>query len=172
MEPKPKQNKIITLGKVIGVFGVQGWVKVYSHTAKQEDILNYKSWHLLRNGSWSQVAVLAGKRQGKGLIARFENVNDRDAALALNGTVIGIPREDLPELAKDEYYWSDLIGLNVSTLEGLELGTIDYLFETGANDVMVVKGDRERWLPWIMKDVVKSVDLSVGSIVVDWDPDF
>lgn len=169
---EPAQDNVITLGKIIGVFGVQGWVKVYSHTAQQEDILRYKPWYLLKSGAWSQVKVLAGKRQGKGLVARLEHITDRDAALALNGVVIGVPRENLPEPTEDEYYWTDLVGLNVVTIGGHALGTIDYLFETGANDVMVVLGERERWVPWLMGDVVKSVDLVDGKVLIDWDPDF
>ena len=166
------QDKVITLGKIIGVFGVQGWVKVYSHTAQQTDILRYKPWYLLKNGTWSKIKVLTGKRQGKGLVAQLVGVADRDAALALNGISIGVPRGSLPEPTEGEYYWSDLVGSTVTTIEGHALGTIDYLFETGANDVMVVQGERERWVPWIMEDVVKSVDLVDGSVLVAWDPDF
>ncbi len=166
------QDTIITLGKIIGVFGVQGWVKVYSHTAQQEGILRYKPWYLLKNGVWSQVKVLAGKRQGKGLVVRLEGITDRDAALALNGTSVGVSRCSLPEPMDGEYYWTDLVGLSVMTAEGCLLGSIDYLFETGANDVMVVQGERERWIPWIMHDVIKSVDLIDRKVLIDWDPDF
>lgn len=165
-------EKFITLGKIIGVFGVQGWVKVYSYTAQQEDILRYPSWYLRKGGVWSEVKVLAGKRRGKGLIANIEGITDRDAALALTDVPVGMLRASLPELSADEYYWADLIGLKVATVTGMALGTIDYLFETGANDVMVVKGERERWLPWLMGDVVKTVDLVAGQVTVDWDPDF
>lgn len=169
---KPDSETMVTLGKIVGVFGVQGWVKVYSYTARQEDILRYKPWHLLQNNEWSPIKVLAGKRQGKGLVASLESVTDRDVALGLSGIAIGVPRTSLPVLPEDEYYWSDLMGLSVLTINSVALGTIDHLFETGANDVMVVKGERERWLPWLIGDVVKSVDLSAGTVVVDWDPDF
>ncbi len=168
----PDKAAMITLGKIIGVFGLQGWVKVYSYTAQQDDILRHKHWYLRQDNSWSETKVLAGKRHGKGLVAQLEQVADRDAALALNGVVIAVPRTDLPELSADEYYWADLIGLSVVTVENQSLGQIDYLFETGANDVMVVRGERERWLPWIMGDVVKSVDIAKGVITVDWDADF
>lgn len=166
------KEAMITLGKIIGVFGVQGWVKVYSHTAQQEDILRYQPWYIYQNDCWSEIKVLAGKRQGKGLIANIEQVNDRDAALALNGLSIGVPRAVLPQPPADEYYWIDLVGLSVVTIGNQDLGRIDHLFETGANDVMVVKGERERWLPWIIGDVVKSVDTENGQVTVDWDPDF
>lgn len=163
---------MITLGKISGVFGVKGWVKVYSYTAEQDNILSYKTWYLYQHGQWQEVKVLAGKRHGKGLVANLEGVTDRDQALALQGVLIGTVRDALPKLAADEFYWSDLIGLSVVTTDQQALGQISHLFETGANDVMVVKGDRERWLPWVMHDVVKNVDLDTGTVQVEWDPDF
>lgn len=169
---QPVQDAMITLGKVNGVFGVKGWVKVYSYTADQNDILNYNPWFLRQDGQWREIKVLDGKPQGKGLVASLEGLTDRDMALSMNGLLIGVPRENLPALSDDEFYWSDLAGLQVATVNGLNLGKISHLFETGSNDVMVVKGDRERWLPWIMGDVVKSVDLQNRLVKVDWDPDF
>lgn len=169
---QPDSDSIITLGKINGVFGVKGWVKVYSYTAQQDDILSYKTWYLLQAGKWQKVKLLNGQRQGKGIVANIEGIVDRDQALALQGTLIGTAREALPELPADQFYWSDLIGLNVVTVEEQPLGKISHLFETGANDVMVVKGDRERWLPWLMNDVVKRVDLGERTVQVDWDPDF
>ncbi len=169
---QPGENTLITLGKISGVFGVKGWVKVYSYTAERDNILSFKTWYLFRDQQWQPVKVLAGQRQGKGLIASLEGVTDREQALSLQGTLIGTVRESLPELTEDEFYWSDLIGLDVVTTADQILGKISHLFETGANDVMVVKGDRERWLPWVMHDVVKRVDLDSGTVHVDWDPDF
>ncbi|MEZ5536996.1 MAG: ribosome maturation factor RimM [Thiolinea sp.] len=168
----PDNDAMITLGKISGVFGVKGWVKVYSYTAEQDSILSYKTWYLYRDNKWQEFKVLAGKRHGKGLVASIEGINDRDQALSIQGVLIGTVRDALPELSADEFYWSDLIGLKVATVDGQELGSISHLVETGSNDVMVVKGDRERWLPWLMHDVVKKVDLDAGWVQVDWDPDF
>ena len=165
-------DSIITLGKVNGVFGVKGWVKVYSYTAQQDDILSYKDWYLQQAGKWQKVKLLNGQRQGKGIVANIEGIVDRDQALALQDTLIGTVRNALPKLSVDEFYWSDLMGLNVVTVGQQPLGEISHLFETGANDVMVVKGDRERWIPWLMNDVIKQVDLDEGIVQVDWDPDF
>jgi 16S rRNA processing protein RimM len=169
---QPETDAMITLGKISGVFGVKGWVKVYSYTAEQDSILSYKTWYLQRDNRWQEVKVLNGQRHGKGLVASIEGVNDRDQALSLQGALIGTVRDALPELSADEFYWSDLVGLNVVTVDGQSLGRISHLFETGANDVMVVEGDRERWLPWVMHDVVKEVDLDAKTVRVDWDPDF
>ena len=85
---------------------------------------------------------------------------------------IAVPREQLPELAENEYYWSDLQGLTVVNLDGIELGEVSHLFETGANPVVVVKGERERLIPYIWGQAIRDVDLQAGRMIVDWDPDF
>lgn len=165
-------QKLVPLGRISGVFGLQGWVKVYSDTDPMEGIVDYPEWILIRDGQQQTIKVEKGKRHGKGVIARLQGVEDRDAAELLKGRTIAVRRKDLPKLADDEYYWSDLVGMQVRTVEGTELGKVDYLFATGANDVMVVQGDRERLVPWIRNDVIRCVDLAVRMIEVDWDPDF
>ena len=121
---------------------------------------------------WNEYKVLSGRIHGKGLVARLEGVDDRDTAHSLKGFDIAVNRDQLPKTTEGEYYWVDLEGLDVRTIEGVALGKVDYLFETGANDVLVVKGDRERLVPYISDQVIKSVDLQKALIVVDWDPDF
>jgi len=83
-----------------------------------------------------------------------------------------VPRSALPAAGEDEYYWSDLEGLRVETLEGVDLGTVDHLIETGANDVLIVRGDRERLIPFLRPSVVREIDLVAARIRVAWDPDF
>jgi 16S rRNA processing protein RimM len=99
-------------------------------------------------------------------------IDDRDIAASLLNTQIAVRREQLPPAAEGEYYWSDLVGLAVRTIAGVELGKVTHLMQTGANDVLVVKGDRERLIPFLQPDVVKRVDLDAGIIEVDWDPEF
>lgn len=161
----------ILLGRISGQFGIQGWVKVFSHTSPRENILQYRSWYLNHSGSWEPYRLKNGKLHSKGVVAHLEGCNDRDQAIELMNADIAIPRDQLPAAAEDEYYWRDLEGLQVRTLDGTELGRVEYLFETGANDVMVVKGDSERLLPFV-DQVIKSVDLEGGIITVDWDPDY
>ena len=112
---------------------------------------------------------MEGRRQGQNLVVRFEGIADRDAAQALARAVISIDREGLPGTAPGEYYWHDLIGLEVVNLQGESLGRIDHFVETPANAVMVVRGEREHWLPLVPKHL-KSVDLEARRVVVDWDP--
>lgn len=166
------QPGMVTLGKVSGVFGVKGWIKVLSYTDDRDGILAYKPWFLKISGDWKEVKVMVGQSQSKGVIALLEGVADRDQAQRLVGCDIAVPREQLRQLGEDEYYWTDLIGLEVITSAGVVLGSVDHLFETGSNDVMVVKGNKERLLPWVMHDVIKAVSLEKKQILVDWDPEF
>lgn len=164
---------MVVLGKVSGAFGVKGWVKVHSYTEDMADIFNYQPLYFKVNQEWKAVKLVDYQRQSKGLAAKFEHVIDRDLAIKLTGTEIAVLRSQLPALEEDEYYWSDLEGLTVKTLSGTVLGKVDHLFETGANDVLVVKHvTGEHWLPWVMGSVIKHVDLAACLIEVDWDPEF
>ena len=165
-------SKMVPLGRIAGVFGVRGWVKVHSDTAPRDNILRYSSWYLKRREDWEPHKLLDGHPQGKGLVVRLQGCDDRDQAAALVGCLIAVPRERLPALDPDEYYWSDLEGLRVVTATGAELGRVSQLFATGANDVLVVRGERERLLPFVWNRVILEVDLEGGLIRVDWDPDF
>ena len=164
-------SRLIVLGKMLAPFGVKGWVKVTSFTEPPEGILKYKKWSVVKNGSERRLPLLQGKPHGKFIVVKFEGIDDRDAAALLTHAEIRVDRQQLPA-SDDGFYWADLIGLQVTTKEGVLLGRVDSLMETGANDVLVVKGDRERLVPWIEGDVVTDVDLAAGAITVDWDPEF
>jgi 16S rRNA processing protein RimM len=163
-----KSEKDITLGYISGLYGVKGMVKVYSFTGARENILKYKTWRLEKDGKTSFYKLEAGKKHGKGIVAKLETINDRDEAAKLIKANIVISRDELPKLPKGEYYWSDLIGLEVFNIEGKSYGTVDHLFETGANDVVVVKGEKEILIPFIQGDYIKQIDLEKGTILVDW----
>ncbi|MCK4742853.1 MAG: ribosome maturation factor RimM [Sulfuriflexus sp.] len=165
-------SEMIVVGKIAGVFGVQGWCKVFSHTSPRENILQYSPWYLKRDGEWQSIKVKQGRKQGKGIVAKLESINDRDDAAALNGIEIAIKQSQLPDLPKDEYYWSDLIGLEVETVTGVQLGKVAEMMATGANDVLIIKGDQEILIPFLQPDVVTEVDIKAGLIKVDWDPEF
>ncbi|MCH9693916.1 MAG: ribosome maturation factor RimM [Gammaproteobacteria bacterium] len=159
------------LGRVVGLFGVRGWIKVFSYTDPREAVLQYKGWMLGKNEQWQPVKVAEGKRQGKSVIARLEGVDNREAAEVLVGKEIRVSKESMPEPDEGQYYWSDLIGLKVVHRDGTELGKIDYMLETGANDVMVLKGEKERLIPFVVDRVVLNVDLAAGQVDVDWEWD-
>lgn len=165
-------DQYVIVGRINGLHGVRGWCKVYSWTSPRENILNYSPWYLKRNGEWVEYEVAQGRLQGKGVVAQFAGIEDRDEAATLLNTEIAVRREQLPPAAEGEYYWSDLTGLQVRTLEGVTLGTVSHLMQTGSNDVLVVEGDRERLIPFLQPDVVRRVDLDEQLIEVDWDPEF
>lgn len=166
------ESQLVILGRVSGVFGVKGWVRVFSDTSPRTNILNYSTWYLQRAGTWKEHEVLSGRAHGKGVVAQLAGSDDRDQAAALVQANIAVQREQLPKLGPDTFYWSELEGLRVQTVAGVNLGTVDHLFETGANDVVVVKGERERLIPYLWRDVICSVDLEAGLMTVDWDPEF
>ncbi|MCF6189884.1 MAG: ribosome maturation factor RimM [Cocleimonas sp.] len=170
----------ILLGEISGVSGLKGWVKVFSHTSPRLQITEYTQWFLQKKGSdqWETVKLKGGKTQGKNIIALLEGVQYRDQAEALVGSTIAVSSDQLEKLSEGEYYWKDLIGLNVENTEGAKLGKIDWLFNTGSNDVITIKGKNaegenvEHLVPYIFDDYVISVSIEDSLMVVNWDPDF
>lgn len=166
-------DKLINVGEISGVFGVKGWLKVFSLTSPRENILNYSSWILKKGNTLKNVKLMQGKQQGNVIIARIDDIADREVAASYIGWKILISRKQLPETEADEYYWTDLIGLNVETEQGISLGKVDYLIATGANDVLVVKQDnKEHLIPFLQGSTISKLDLDKKLIVVDWDSDF
>ncbi len=169
--PEAADSGLVVMGRVTGVHGVRGWVKVRSHTRERAGVLDYDTWMLRLEDRWREFRLAEGHIQGAGLVARLEGVADRDAAAGLVGADIAVRRSQLPPVAPGTYYWAQLEGLNVINSHGVELGRVQGLFETGANDVMVVTGTRERLIPFV-PGVVQKVDLAAGILHVDWDAEF
>jgi 16S rRNA processing protein RimM len=175
---------MVVMGRIVAPYGIQGWLKVQPETETLYSLLDYPDWWLGRDdesaksGStkniWQKYEVENAKMHVNILLVKLRGIDDRDAALAVKSKRIAVPREQLPEAGKDEYYWSDLIGLNVTNQQQVDFGVIRDVFETGANDVIVVKNDltgQERLLPFI-DDVILEVDMSAGTVQVDWDAEF
>ncbi|MEM5529757.1 ribosome maturation factor RimM [Gammaproteobacteria bacterium AS21] len=173
-----KTEDLTIVGQITSVYGVKGWLKVYSHTEPMDGIFDYKPWLIKRNGQWVPVTVEVSRKHGKGLVVKLDKVDDRDVARQYCGIDIAIERSKLPQLEVGEYYWSQLERLTVYTLTDQVLGKVSHLIETGSNDVLVVKGDensidsRERMIPYLPDQVVKEINLETGSMRVDWDPEF
>lgn len=169
---------IVILGRVVSVYGVKGWLKIYSYTDPIENILSYQPWLLRIKNSWQEMAVEQGRKLDKAILARLDGCHSRDEALTYRGTEIAISSSQLVDLKEGEYYWQQLEGLAVVDTQGDRLGKVDHLIETGANDVLVVRGDhcsidnRERLIPFIKGTVIRDVDLAAGNIRVEWDSDF
>lgn len=166
-------EKFVLLGKVVGLYGVRGELKLESYTEPRTQIFRYQPWRMTSASGETTVEGCRGRAQGKGIVAELPGVADREAAAALVGSEIWVARSALPKPAPGEYYWSDLEGLEVATVEGVALGTVSHVLATGANDVLVVRNaDRERLIPFLIGQFVTEVDLEAGRLTVDWDPDF
>jgi 16S rRNA processing protein RimM len=174
------------MGRIVAPYGVYGWLKVVPDTETMDSLFDYDTWWLGKGDDWREMAVETAKIHNDVIVVKLAGIDDRDAALACKGKQIGVPREAFPEPGENEYYWSDLIGLNVKNQQDVDFGLITEVFETGANDVLVVKNTaisgtvgksaekelpQERLIPFIAA-VVLQVDLKAKTMLVDWDEDF
>ena len=165
-------DRRILLGRVAGDFGVRGELKLLSWTDPRDAIFKYQPWILRAGESEREVSGVRGRDTGKLVIASFPGVENREQAEALKGAEIWVLRSQLPAPKPGEYYWVDLEGLAVRNVEGVDFGQVSHLFDTGANPVLVAAGERERLIPFVIDQYVKSVDFDAGLVVVDWDADF
>ena len=159
------------MGRIVAPYGIYGWVKIQPDTETLDSLFSYPTWWLGRGQEWRELELETAKVHGNTLVAKFKGISDRDTAFSLKGKQVAVPREQLPEPEENEYYWSDLIGLAVVNQEQVALGEVVDVFETGANDVLVVQGERERLLPFVAQ-VVLQVDLTAKTMLVDWDTEF
>jgi 16S rRNA processing protein RimM len=167
-------EEFIPVGEISGAFGVRGWMKIYSFTDPRDNILRYSPLYISLKGEWVEAKVVGGQVQGKGIVMGLANVTDRDQVIALVGSKLAIKKSQLAPAEDGEFYWSDLIGLNVVNNQQEILGTVDHLLETGAHDVLVVIDDEknERLIPFVIDDIVEQVDLDNQIIHVDWGLDY
>lgn len=162
------KEKYIPIGKIGASFGVKGWLKVYSYT-KSDNVLNYSPLYISNeNNQWTPIEVEQGRQHGKYLIVKIAHIDSPEQAGLLTGKLIAVNRTQFPELAKHEFYWSDLEGLTVKNKQGKILGKVIYLLETGSNDVLVVKGKIEFAIPYLPGQVILNIDLDRQEILVDW----
>ncbi len=184
--PSPNPTSLLPVGCFAGVYGVRGWLKVCSYTEPMDNLLRYKRHYVQYQQNWQPLVLAEGKQHSKGLVVRIEGIDDNDSAQAYTRCEIAVPLDTLPPLPAGEFYWHQLIGLTVISVaqntitHNMErhLGTVQRMLETGANDVLVVKGNvhsidrRERLIPYLFDQVIVAVDREQGIIRVDWDPDF
>ena len=165
----------IIVGRIVGVHGIRGQVKVYSDCRPRESLFQYRQFTARQHGRPDiALQLLRGQHSGKGMVAAFAGINDRDQALALGGYTLCISRDKLPAARDGEYYWTDLIGLRVENRQGITLGHVAELFETGANDILVVKDDNgaEILIPFVQPRYVEAIDLENGVMRVDWESEW
>jgi len=167
-----KTDKWVTLGRVSGVFGIKGWLKIRSYTEPQSNVLTFRAWTLRQKDADRAVDLEEGLSRTGGIVAKLRGVDDPDSARSVVGADIVVLREQLPQLGVGEFYWADLEGCEVRTAAGVVLGNVDHVLATGANDVLVLRAEPEVLIPFIVGPVVKHVDLVARVIVVDWSPDY
>ena len=173
-EPKQPEHAsrealLIPMGRLGAAHGLAGWLRVVSYADPPEQLQIYRYWTLLVNDQHKEVILRSLRATGNGLACRLEGIETREAAQALNGAEIRVNRAALPPPGKDEWYWADLEGLEVRNLSGERLGAVSGLMATGANDVLIVEGDRRRLIPFLPGSRVRKVNLAERRLVVDWD---
>ncbi|MGB7814849.1 MAG: ribosome maturation factor RimM [Methylotenera sp.] len=169
-------SDLVIMGRIVAPYGVFGWLKVLPDTEVLDSLLDYKTWWIGKDDNWRELVVESAKIHNDVIVVKLQGVDDRDAAFACKGKQIAVPRALLPEPEENEYYWSDLIGLAVKNQQNVDFGKITDVFATGANDVIVVKsdkehGERERLIPFTPQ-VILEVDLAAKTMLVDWDAEF
>lgn len=166
----------LVVGRISGVYGVKGWVKLFSHTEPVENVLKYKNLWIETGTEWKPLEIAQRKPHGPGFVIKVDGFDDRDKARELVARDVAIDKNQLPSLdpSEDGYYWTDLVGLTVVNAEAETLGVVKSLMETGANDVLVLNNQKgeERLVPFVTDEIVKSVDLESSVITVDWPADF
>lgn len=163
--------KLVTLGRISGLFGVKGWVKVQSYTEPRDNLARFGVWIVRRRGADSAMEVEEARGHGGNVVAKLRGIDDRDAARDWVGAEVAVDRAALPACEPGEYYWTDLEGLEVRTVSGESLGKVDHLLATGEHDVLVLHGERDRLIPFVLGAVIRDVDLESGVIVADWWPE-
>lgn len=170
----------VALGRISGVFGVRGWLKIHAYTRPLENIFDYPRWWIAPSEGRAgfEAQLLEGRPQGRGLVAQIsgpdgEPLQDREASAGLIGAEIQVARSELPPAPDGTYYWADLIGLEVRSESAVVLGRVTAMTDNGAQDVLVVdEGEQQRLIPFVIGPIVKSVQPDEGFLVVDWEPDY
>lgn len=163
----------IILGRISGIHGTRGWLKVFSCTDPRENIFLYQPWLLEESGAdWTEMEFADYGTSGKTLVVKLPGIEDRETAHQFVGRSLAVYRERLPEPEPGEYYWADLMHMEVVALTGEQLGRVIDIHATGANDVLVVQGDRRRTIPFVMDEVIRRVDEDASLITVDWEWDW
>ena len=172
-----RPHDIVVLGKIVGPYGLRGAVKVHPFADDPLEWAKLPIWWIgQERGAWRQSRLIKCKAHGDVLIAELDCIPDRNASEAAHGFFVGVPRVELPPAGKDEYYWADLIGLDVFNTRDVSLGKVLGLIETSANDVLRIsdgsdKDATERLLPFVAA-VVLDVDLVARRIRVEWEADW
>ena len=166
-----QNDKKINIGKIIGLHGIKGWLKILSYTSPPENIFNYQSLIISNENMEETFHIENSRKQGKKILIKLDGIDDRTSGESLKESKIQIFRLDLPELSEDTYYWEDLLGFNVFNQNNINLGLVDSFIETGSNDVLVIRNEKKEntLIPFLMNKTIKEVNLETKLIIVEWE---
>jgi 16S rRNA processing protein RimM len=167
-----KASDWVVVGRFGRAHGIKGFISVHSFTDPKDNILSYPGWFAYIDGQWQTIELLEVKPQANKMIALVKGYEQRSLAEQLVNHEIAVKRCNLPALEEGNYYWHDLIGMQVINQENILLGQVVDIIATGANDVLVLSGERKRLIPYLMDKVIQNVSLETKTIKVDWDKDF
>jgi 16S rRNA processing protein RimM len=162
----------VVMGRVLGAYGVKGWIRIHPHTEAPDGLARFKEWWIQSRSGWKTVRVAEWARHGAQLVARLEGCESREQAAELRGSDVGVMREAFPAPAEGEVYQADVLGLRVVNRQGEELGRVEELMDNGAHVVLRVRhAEGERLLPYVA-GVIDRVDVAAGVVTVDWGADW
>ena len=169
LQPKDSDDPFIIVGQLGAPYGVKGWNHLRSFTNPVANILEYRQWFVQQKNEWVVFELVDGRLHGQSIAVHLKGIDDRDKAALLSQCHVALHRSQLPQLGSEQFYWSDLEGMTVKSLEGEELGIVDYLYENAGVDVMVVKKEQqEQHIPFLLNDTVLKVDMDHKILLVDW----
>ena len=164
----------VLVGEIMGPHGLKGWVRVFSYTRPVNQILDYSPWQLVSPSETEEFIISCSRVTGKKILVLFEECRSRNMADELKARQIFVDKSQLPSLESGDFYWNDLIGMQVKSTDGVFFGNVGSLMETGANDVLVVSpatgscDGRERLIPYVEGEIILKVDQNSNQITVNW----
>jgi len=171
-ETAAEVSDLVVMGRVIAPFGIKGWLKIRPFTERPDGMIGHPIWWLGREGAeWKAMTLQEAAVNGEVVVAKLEGIDTPEAAAKWRHWDVAVTRSELPKQEAGEYYWVDLIGLEVTNLQGESLGRVDHLMDNGAQSVLVVSGEKERLIPFV-DQYVHEVDIVGGRIRVDWGLDY
>ncbi|RMX17956.1 ribosome maturation factor RimM [Legionella jordanis] len=162
----------IVIGRFGRPHGIKGFVTVHSFTEPRDNILQYTDWHAYINKQWQALKIVRVEMTEKSILVRLEGFNEREQAAALGNVEIAVSRDQLPNLEEGEYYWHELVGMQVVNQQGILLGVVKEIMPTGSNDVLVVVGEKRHLIPYLPGQFILDIDSERAVISVDWDVNF
>ncbi|ASQ47130.1 ribosome maturation factor RimM [Legionella clemsonensis] len=167
-----KVTERIIVGRFGRPHGIKGFIAVHSFTDPRDNILRYTDWHVYLNKQWQPLKILHVEMNEKFILAQIEGYSEREQVASLTNADIAVSRDQLPALEEGEYYWHELINMQVVNQQGILLGTVVEIMPTGANDVLVIQGEKRYLVPYLPGQFIADINASQRIITVDWDPEF